>query len=784
MYRLIFLVILFNCLLLTHKEAFADHRQKTAFEVIHYTIDLNLDFQEAQINGHTTLTLSPTAKSLDTVAVSLLNYQIDSIVDENSNKVDFNYNDTLLSFRPQSSINKADTVPITVYYQGDPPIDPTGWGGFYFRKGFAFNLGVGFGAKPHNYGRAWFPCLDNFTDRATYDFYIETPADKKAFCNGLLQDVKTTANGRKRWHWKLKDPIPTYLTSVAAGPYTTVRERYKGSTDTFPIVYAVKPSDSSALKQGFKPIHKALEVFSHFYGPQPFSKVGYTVIPFRGGAMEHATNIAYPDNQLVGPGFEDEKLWAHELSHHWWGDLTTTHRAEEMWLNEGWATFSEFLFLDHAYGDTAYLNAVRSNHYQVLTQAHVRDGKYRPLVPVPHEVTYGTHSYNKGGDVINTLRHHLGDSLFKKGLRYFLKTKAFKPMTSTGLRDTLEVVTGKPLEAFFSQWVFNPGFPHFNLQNVKVDQLSSDYQISGNIKQQLHKAPDLYKNVRLPITVYFSGSRAPVTKTFTVGGATTSFSMTIPEKPAYTVIDGNSKLADAKIIRQRELKTTGTYGLNLQNVEVTVDQLSPSKLPMMAERHWTGPVVDQNTDYQLSNDRYWRFAGDFANNGQLKATFTLDTTKDRDGLNPTDPSKLVLMYKAHPSGQWEEYDAYSVSFLGRQGRFTAKNLKPGEYCFALPKQSSGKGEVPKHRDGKQDGLFIYPQPADDIVKVELTDDSPGIQSIKVYSISGKMLLKERKATFTKTHKLSTSGLSPGSYIMHVKNGQGQKFSKKLLLETQ
>lgn len=784
MFRLIWVGIFLICLIITQNKASADHRQQPGFEVIHYQIDLNLDFQKKQIKGHTTLNLSPTNKTLDTITVSLLNYQIDSIVDKKRRKVDFNYNDTLLTLRPQSTLNKADTSAITIFYQGDPPIDPTGWGGFYFRKGFAFNLGVGFGAKPHNFGRAWFPCLDNFTDRATYDFYIETPANKKAFCNGLLQEVKTTSNGRKRWHWKLEDPIPTYLTSVAAGPYATVKESYKGLADTFPIIYAVKPEDSSALKQGFKPMPKALEVFSHFYGPQPFSRVGYTVIPFRGGAMEHATNIAYPDNQLVGPGFEDERLWAHELSHHWWGDLTTTHRAEEMWLNEGWATFSEFLFLDHAYGDTAYQSAVRSNHYQVLTQAHVRDGKYRPLVPVPHEVTYGTHSYNKGGDVINTLRHHLGDSLFKKGLRYFLKSKAFQPMTSKGLRDTLEAVTGKPLEAFFRQWVFNPGFPHFNLQNVKVEQQGSGYEISGTIKQQLHEAPKLYKKVQLPVTAYFGSNRAPETKTITVGGAETSFSMMVPDQPSYTVVDPNSTVADAKIIRRRELRATGAYGFNLQGFEVNVDQLSTATLPVMAERHWVGPAINQTRDYKLSKERYWRLEGEFANNGQIKATFTYDTTKNADGLSPKDPNNLVLMHKTHPDGQWQEYDAYSVSFLGRTARFTAKNLKPGEYCLALPRQASGQGKVPEPDQAKQEGLSLYPQPADNIVKIELNNDSHGIRSVAVYSIGGKMLLKEHKDQFTQKYKLSTSALSSGSYIMHVKDAKGNNFSKKLLLESQ
>ena len=115
--------------------------------------------------------------------------QIDS-VSLNSSLLTYSYNDTLLRVNLLTSLNTTDTLNLIVYYQGAPQGDPAGWGGFSFSGNYAYNLGVGFGAKPHNYGRVWFPCFDNFVEKSAYEFNIITSTTKTSFCNGaLISDV-------------------------------------------------------------------------------------------------------------------------------------------------------------------------------------------------------------------------------------------------------------------------------------------------------------------------------------------------------------------------------------------------------------------------------------------------------------------------------------------------------------------------------------------------------------------------------------------------------------------
>lgn len=759
----------------------ANHTQDQAFGVHHYRIELTVDFQQEQIQGKTTLKVSAKENAIDTLALSLLEYQVDSVVLSNQEDLPHQYNDTALTIALPEALQKGDTARLSVFYQGNPPIDATGWGGFYFRQGFAFNLGVGFGAKPHNFGRAWFPCVDNFTDRATYDFHITTPATKKAFCNGRLQSVKSSNNKQKTWHWKLKDPIPTYLASVAVGPYATVKDQYQGLRDTFPITYAVKPSDSTQLKRGFRNIDQALDVFTHFYGAQPFSRVGYSIIPFRGGAMEHATNIAYPQTALA-QSLDDQRLWAHELSHHWWGDLTTTHRAEEMWLNEGWATFSEFLFLDHVYGDSIYQKAVKQNHFRVLATAHKRDGQYRPLVPVPHEATYGVHSYNKGGAVINTLRHHLGDTLFRQGIQRFLTNRAFQPMTSTGFRDTLEAATGRPLQAFFRQWVFNPGYPHFSLKQLTLSESNGTYTAKGLIQQKRHEAPAFFENVKLPVTAYFEGGRQPVTRIVQVGGKQTSFSMELPARPAYLTTDPNGQIADAKTVVSRKVGSAQKLELTRVRMDMSIEEVANAATHFLAEHHWVGPgaASPDVPGFRLSKERYWRLAGPLQKGMTASATLRYDSAKHPDGLNLDKTDNLVLLYRSGRSDQWQEYGSYEKDFLGNTGIFQLKSIKEGYYCFGKKKNTSGQGRNLPNPEREQ--LKLFPQPAKDRVRVELKGDASPFRMVQVYSMRGKTMIRKEQPASGGEHWLSTLSLSPGSYILRAVLQNNRELDAKLIIQ--
>ena len=127
--------------------------------------------------------------------------------------------------------------------------------------------------------------------------------------------------------------------------------------------------------------------------------------------MEHATNITYPNSSING-SLSDEWLYAHELSHMWFGDKVTCASADDMWLNEGWAVFCESVFREGLYGKESYKTTMRSKLKDVLQFTHIKDGGYRALYGIPPEYTYGSTVYDKGGQVAHTLRGYLGDSLF------------------------------------------------------------------------------------------------------------------------------------------------------------------------------------------------------------------------------------------------------------------------------------------------------------------------------------------------------------------------------------
>ena len=151
-----------------------------SLDVLHYNINLDItDFVGQTISGYTELKIVPKVSVINNVSLDLLALNIDSIFVDNSLVSAFSYNDTLINI-PVNAISISDTFMVKIYYNGSPVTDPSTWGGFYFSGDCAYNLGVGFQDNPHNYGRVWYPCIDDFEDRATYDYYILVEDGKTA----------------------------------------------------------------------------------------------------------------------------------------------------------------------------------------------------------------------------------------------------------------------------------------------------------------------------------------------------------------------------------------------------------------------------------------------------------------------------------------------------------------------------------------------------------------------------------------------------------------------------
>jgi aminopeptidase N len=153
---------------------------------------------------------------------------------------------------PQS-FSPGDTVAVKVFYHGVPFNES--WGGFHFSGEYAFNLGVGFETYPPNLGKAWFPCVDNFFDRALFDYHIRVTDNKKAVCGGLLQSINDHGDGTHTFHWKTDFTIPTYLASFAIGDYVGVTDTFSGMERDIPITIYVRPVDTGKVAGSFANIH-------------------------------------------------------------------------------------------------------------------------------------------------------------------------------------------------------------------------------------------------------------------------------------------------------------------------------------------------------------------------------------------------------------------------------------------------------------------------------------------------------------------------------------------------
>ena len=351
-----------------------------SINVLNYSIHLDItNITNKFISGYTELTIVPKIDNLHNVQLDLLSFFIDSVIINGNKQLLLDYDDTLLTLPLSQVAHLNDTLIVAIYYYGYPQEDPgtSHWGGFKFTTHSAYNLGVGFEAIPHNFGRCWFPCNDNFTDRATYDFRILVQGTQGhvAVCNGTLlsSDTNYVCSGKREFHWAISDEIPTYLASVAVDDYKLVPDTFNGILGRIPIQLWVRQQDSLNAVLSFVNLKSILALFENKFGPYRWERIGYVGVDFDAGAMEHATTVAYP-NACINGNTAYEGLYTHELSHSWFGNLITCSTAQDMWINEGWATFSEMVYEEAFFGRNTFLTNKRSKLNKVLRYNQIEEG--------------------------------------------------------------------------------------------------------------------------------------------------------------------------------------------------------------------------------------------------------------------------------------------------------------------------------------------------------------------------------------------------------------------------
>ncbi len=650
-------------------------------DILHYTINLNItDFKNKKIGGNTEIKLSPNKESLQKITLELFKLEVDSVFIFGEKINNFSYNGKIIEipFEHKKPEEECCTK-VTVYYQGYPKED-LDWGGFFFTDSSAYNIGVGMEADPQSFGRAWFPCIDDFEEKASFDFNITVPEKYTAVCSGILVSEKKNSDNTHTFSWKLKQEVPTYLVSVAVADYDEIKSVYKSITGReIPVSLYMYPEDVANAEFSFQNLNKALRTFENDFGEYVWDRVGYVEVPFTSGAMEHVCNIAYPEYAVDSTLFR-ETLMAHELSHHWFGNLVTCKTSQDMWLNEGWATYCEALFKEQVYGKDDFKDFMRENHVKVLTQAHIFDNGYRAVYGVPHDYTYGTTVYDKGADVAHTLRGFLGDSLFFDALTAYLKHFSYKSVSTAEFKNFIADYTEIPLDDFFDTWVYTEGFPHFSISDFSVSETGKKYRADFTVNQRL-KARDFYGNDN-KIELYFIDENAGIIKkTVKMSGISENYSMIFNSKPLTIFVDPEEKIADATLDNYKVFSDTANYDFRYTDFSILITKLK-GKAVVQSVMNYIKPANPKSENYEISKEKYWDIKG--AVKGKIKAEGTFYVNSDEQNLG-VEFEDIVLLYRPDENSAFKPVKAEQYQYDAVQGIFIVRDLKFGQYIAGVEK---------------------------------------------------------------------------------------------------
>jgi aminopeptidase N len=420
---------------------------QTGYDVSFYSLDLSIDPSAETISGAVEISGSVTAAFLSTVDIDLDDNMTVSAVTWTGGTLSFTHPEDLLVVTLDRTYTQGELFSFTVHYSGTP--DPSyGAFGFDTHNGdpMIWSLSEPFGA------RCWWPCKDVPSDKAdSVDVRITVPEALVVASNGTL--LSETDNGAtKTYYWRERYPISTYLVSVAIHPYVVYSDWYRyAPSDSMEIKFFVFPDHYSAVQPTYAMTKDMITVFADLFGEYPFLDEKYGHAEFTwGGGMEHQT--------ITSLGSWNEYLIAHELAHQWWGDMVTCDDFHHVWLNEGFATYSEALWSEAVYGVAQYQEDMENAQYFGPGTIYV------PNTDDWNRIFHSGLSYNKGSWVLHMLRHVVRDSDFFEILRTYYADSRYQyaTVTTEQFRDLCEEVSGMELDWFFHEWIYEERYPMYS----------------------------------------------------------------------------------------------------------------------------------------------------------------------------------------------------------------------------------------------------------------------------------------------------------------------------------
>ncbi|MBN1143659.1 MAG: T9SS type A sorting domain-containing protein [Bacteroidales bacterium] len=443
---------------------------KDNYDISFYHLNLDVSDTSTYIQGYVTIRLKPVVALLEQVVLDFSDLLVLDSVTVNNRRQTYSRSADELTVNLDEPAVSNETISLDVYYRG-PDNDVYIPSGIYNKHVLSWNKDVTWTLSEPFSAKYWFPCKQSLTDKADSVYvFLSTDKGLKAGSNGLLTASVPLAGNRIRYEWKSRYPIAYYLISFTVSDYMDYSFYVRtGDTQDSILIQNYIYNHPDYLEQNKDLIDRSAELimlYSNLFGPYPFAteKYGHCVAPF-GGGMEHQTMTT-----LVNFSF---LLVAHEMAHQWFGDYVTCSTWQDIWINEGFASYSEYLAYEYLGNEGDAGRWIRGTHDYVKSSSGGSLYVPEEFAGDEDRIFDSRLSYKKGAAIIHMIRQEVGnDSLFFKTLTGFIQKYGNGNASGDDFRNYLEESTRIDFSRFFDQWYYGQGFPvHYVTWDYQGDTL-------------------------------------------------------------------------------------------------------------------------------------------------------------------------------------------------------------------------------------------------------------------------------------------------------------------------
>ncbi len=518
------------------------------YDLQHSKVVLRFDLDRRRVIGDVTHTVTILQPATDQISFDSVGLQIQTVT-VNKTAAKFDTTDAKLNVFLSRAAKPGEKFDIEIKYEGQP------------KKGLYFILpDINYPNRPKQIWtqgesedtRYYLPTYDYPNARLTTETVVTVPANWLTVSNGKLQSVTDAGNGQKTWIWRESLPSSTYLFTVVAGEFAEVKDIWRN----IPVTYYAPKDRGDRLSPDYGRTPAMLEHFSNTLGVDyPWEKYAQAMVDdFVAGGMENSSATTNTAGSLRHPQLEleylegEDGLISHELGHQWFGDLVTCKDWSNIWLNEGFATFMETIWIEQQFGkDEADYDRWDASRFWFAS----RNLYAKPIVRHDFDDSseFDGNAYNKGGWVLYMLRQQLGSQKFYAGLKHYLELNRGKNVVTADLTKAIEEATHTNVDQFFDQWIYGAGAPKFEV-SYAYDEAKK--QLNLTVKQ-VQKVEGRVGIFRVPLEVEITNAIGSRLYPIVVAKASETFSFPSESVPEMVLFDkGNQVLKSISFKKEKK----------------------------------------------------------------------------------------------------------------------------------------------------------------------------------------------------------------------------------------